>query len=416
MLRRASGIFAGLLGSRGGARELRALTIAQVAPLPLQMLISLGTAFVLLPEARGTAVFVVSGGAIGASLLFGSFHVGAVAAAKAGDRRSLVRAGTSAAGLSVGLIVAGTLVAEFGVAGPGLYTASNTSTILIGIGLYVALLNMSRTCQGLGASLEYGVINIVLVLTYAIGVGIAIGPLGLRNATAVVAPWLFSVIVAVALATILLGRTLHRTVPMRTGSHPNVEAVRSSLVAHAGSVSQQLAYRADLFLLGIFATAATVGVYTLSVSLAELVWVIPEIIALSVFADDDVRSGKEWRAALERRIRSVFVVTAGAAALTLAGAALLLLVFVPDYRTGLIYLAILLPGMVLTAGGRVILSALTARDQRRQLTIASVVTVVASLAYIPGIMYFDALGAAVVSTGIYVIQWLCLRRLMRTVT
>ena len=98
------------------------------------------------------------------------------------------------------------------------------------------------------------------------------GPLGMRTASAVTTPWLVSVLVAVLMSLVLFTRALYRAGRLRpAASSARLQSVRSSLVAHGGSVSQQIAYRADLFLLGIYSTGALVGIYTLSVSLGQLV-------------------------------------------------------------------------------------------------------------------------------------------------
>lgn len=412
--RTGGGVLAGLLATRGGIRELRLLAVAQIAPLPIQIGLTLFTAFVLTPAERGSAVFVVGAGAIGASVLFGSFHVGAVAALKAGDRAAFRRVCICVLGLASTFAAAAAAVMVAGVSGPALYTARNLVLIFTGLAMYVVLLNASRTIQGLGASGGYSSVNISLSAAYAVGVAITLGPLGQRDASAVTTPWLLSVAVALVVAVGLLARALRRDRTRTDGivKQTDVQSVRASISAHGGSVSQQLAYRADLFLLGALSTAALVSVYTLAVSLAELVWVVPEIIALSVFADDDVRSGSDWRVQLHRRLRAVFVVTAGVALVLIAGAALLLLVLLPDYRTSLLLLLILLPGMVFASGTRVILSALTARDERLLLIRASVGTLALILLYVPAISWFDVVGAAVISPVIYLGQWLLLRRLL----
>jgi O-antigen/teichoic acid export membrane protein len=402
----------GGLASGRGFRELRLLAVAQIAPLPIQIGLSLLTAMALTPSERGPAVFVVGAGAIGSSIVFGSFHVGAVAALEAHDRRALLRAGICVLGLSTALATLAAFVAIARPPGLGLYTATNVALILTGMALYVIVLNLSRTLQGLGETASYCLINLVSAVVYAFGVGVSFGPLGIRTSSAVTTPWLVSGLFAVLLSLVLFTRALHRAGRLRpAASSARLQSVRSSLVAHGGSVSQQIAYRADLFLLGIYSTGALVGIYTLSVSLGQLVWIIPEIIALSVFADADVRKNSQWRQHLERRLRATFIATSAVALLLAATAAVLLLVLLPAYRDSYVLLLILLPGTVVAAGARVILAAFTARDERALLVRAGAGTLLLSTLYLPAIALFDVLGAAVVTPVVYVGQYVLLRQL-----
>lgn len=408
----------GLLASRGGFRDLRMLAVAQIAPLPIQIGLSLLTAAVLMPSERGSAVFVVGAGAIGASILFGSFHVGAVAALKAGDRAAFRRVSACVTGLAAAFALAAGWVAVERPAGIGLYTANNLVLILAGLSLSIILLNCSRTMQGLGQTASYRTVNLLYAVIHAGGAAVALLPLGIRDARAVTLPWLAALLVTVVVSLWLFAAAVRRAgCPVRDLQQlPTLQSVRSSLAAHGASLSQQIAYRSDLFLLGIFSTAALVGIYTLSTSLAEVVWIVPEIVALSVFADDEVRHGERWRANVARRLRSVLLVTAALAGLLVAGAALLLLVLLPAYSASFPLLLVLLPGMVLASGARVIMAALTARDERVLLMRAAVGTLALSVLYVPAIAMYDVFGAAALAPIVYIGQLILLRRLWKRAT
>jgi O-antigen/teichoic acid export membrane protein len=233
----------------------------------------------------------------------------------------------------------------------------------------------------------------------------------MRTSAGVTTPWLLSVLIAAVVSLVLFLKVLRRRGKQPAVPTGNLQAVRSSLAAHGGSISQQIAYRADLFLLGVYSTSALVGIYTLSVSLGQLVWVVPEIIALSVFADEDIRKNPRWHEHLERRLRATFVATTVVGLLLVAVASVLLLVLLPAYRASYPLLLILLPGTVAAAGARVILSALTARDERALLLRAGAGTLLLSVLYLPAIALFDVFGAAIASLFVYVGQYLLLRHL-----
>jgi hypothetical protein len=176
-------------------------------------------------------------------------------------------------------------------------------------------------------------------------------------------------------------------------------------------VTQQIAYKGDLFLLGWLAPAAAIGLYTLSTSIAEVVWVVPEVLALSVFADEQVRSASDWRAVVGRRVRQAVACSALAMGAVFAAGAVLLLYILPAYRDSLALLAILMPGVVAGAAARVILAALTARDARPLLRRAAAANLTISCLYLPAVALWGVRGAATASTSIYLLQLLVARRL-----
>ena len=95
----------------------------------------------------------------------------------------------------------------------------------------------------------------------------------------------------------------------------------------------------------------------------------------------------------------------------LAGASILILWFLPNYRYALVLLVLLVPGVILSAAGRVTLSAMVARDRRRMLRRAAVAALLLSTLYVPFIAIGGVTGAALASTAIYAGQYVTLRRL-----
>lgn len=409
--RPARGPFTALLASRGGSRELGLLAIAQMAPLGIQVGLALLTAFVLVPEERGSAVFVVSAGATGAGLLFGSFHVGAVAALESGDKAGFRRVCVCVFGLGVVFGVAALAIHVHHLSGPGLYSTENLIPVCAGLSLNILLLNISRTIQGIGAPGRYSLVTVVFAGVYASCVLVAFGKMGVRDASAVTVSWLIATAVALVVASSVLTHScISNRKPASNFPRTSGPSVRISISAHFSSFGQQLTYRLDLLLLGIFSTAATVGVYSLAVSLAQIVWIVPEIIALSVFADIEIRRG-QWHASLVRRLRALLLVSFVTAIAIVAASTVLLLIMLPDYGESLGMLLLLMPGVVLASGARVILSALIARGLRSVLLQASIGNIALSMMYLPAIVLFDAWGAAICSVIVYIGQMWFMYRL-----
>lgn len=118
--------------------------------------------------------------------------------------------------------------------------------------------------------------------------------------------------------------------------------------AQGGNVVQFFNYRLDQFLLNLLATTAAVGTYSVSVALAELVWLLPNAVSNVLFA----RAANESPAVMDRltpRVaRWTLVMSLGACAvLALGGQLVIRLVYSPAFDGAYAPLLWLLPGTVL---------------------------------------------------------------------
>jgi O-antigen/teichoic acid export membrane protein len=225
-----------------------------------------------------------------------------------------------------------------------------------------------------------------------------------RSPLSVTIPWLSATAVTPITGLVILRRMFRRIDWSPTGA--GVTAVAASFAAHGGSVTRQLAYRADLFILGWFMSAAAVGLYTLSTAIVEVVWVVPEVLALSVFADEGVRAARCWKEVAGRRVRQAVTCSAMAVVAMLAGGAILLLHIPPDYRKSFVLLVLLLPGVLAGAAARVVLAAPTARNERSLLRRAAVSNLAIACLYLPAIALEGVTGAVIASTFVYLLQLL----------
>jgi O-antigen/teichoic acid export membrane protein len=399
----------GVRSWRPPTSDIWELALAQLGQRPITAVVSFLVALALPPGDRGRAAFVVGVGAIGASFVFGSLHVGAVLAVQARDRPAFRRVVATTVVLAGTCAVAAAAVATIRPHGHGLYTWESMTQVLVAWAVTVVLLVTTRTVQGLGHARLYRHLTLVNVALYAAGTIGCLYVAGWRDPLAVTLPWIGANAIT-AIASSAFTWWITRQTPWRTGGE-KVTAVLASLSAHAGSAAQQLAYKADLFLLGWFATASGIGLYSLATSFAELVWVVPEVLVLSVFADPLVRHGEEWRDVAKRRIRQATVLSAGASITVAVVAAVVLLVALPDYRGSLLLLLLLLPGVVAASAARVTLSVFTARDERKALRHAALWMTCATTIYLPAIAWAGVTGAAAASSLVYLCQYLALRSL-----
>jgi len=378
------------------------LAVAQAAPVPVYALLSLLTVVILSPARRGEASLIVGSASIGGTLVFGSMHVGAVMAVHGRDVRAVARVICITLGLSVICLVVGALCWVYPSFGIGLYRGRVAGQCLLGVGLTVPFLFATRTLQGLGLARSFSRLMLLQVAVYFTATTTCLVVLNWRSPLAITIPWLGATALALIPAAVGLARLLSN-VPWRDVTvDRRVNSIMASLAAHGGSSSQQLGYRADLFLLGAFASASSIGYYSVATAMAEIVWVVPEVIALSVFADERVRAGAQWARVVDRRIRQAIQISAIVGLAVVAGAAVLLLVALPRYADSFPLLLMLLPGIVASASARVTLAALTARDERRLISLGSAATLAVACLYVPAIALGGVAGAAMGSTVIYI--------------
>ncbi len=391
--------------------DLVELVLAQLGQRPVTAAVSFLVALALPPDERGRVAFVVGIAAIGASFAFGSMHVGAVLAVQACNRAAFRRAVVTTALVAGASAVAATAFVVYRPDGRGLYDWEAMTQVLVGVSATVPLLFTTRTVQGLGRATVYRRLVLGNVGLYAVGTLVLLYAVGWESPLAVTLPW-----IGANAVTALAGMwSLHNATAATpwSATPPDVAPVAASLSAHAGSAAQQLAYKADLFLLGWFASARDIGLYSLATSFAELVWVVPEVLVLWVFADPVVRRGENWRAVARRRIRQSLVASAVAGVLVTAVAGVATAFVLTAYGGSMPLLLLLLPGVVAASAARVTLSVLTARDQRRALRRAAMWMTAATAIYLPAIAWGGVTGAAVASSLIYLCQSLALRSLWR---
>lgn len=124
---------------------------------------------------------------------------------------------------------------------------------------------------------------------------------------------------------------------------------RYSLWAYLGNAAQFLCYRIDVFLVGVFLGTAAVGLYTLAVSLGEMLWMLTTPLATVLFPYFSAREAGGHRQALLTALLGMGA-TAVAAGLLFVVAPWLVVTFYGEPFAGSVEaLRWLLPGIVVFA-------------------------------------------------------------------
>lgn len=187
-------------------------------------------------------------------------------------------------------------------------------------------------------------------------------------------------------------------------------AIGFGLQTHVSNVLSFVNYRLDLFVLNAVASAATVGQYSIAVSVMSAVWLLPRALSTVVIprvarlrgtrADDDAAYQDMVETKSIRHTTLLVVVSSLALAVLLV--ALVLLFYGPEFRPSIELGLILLPGTALLGIAGTVAAIIVARG-RPDYTLwgALIATPPTILLYLVVVPAFDAVGAAIASTTSY---------------
>jgi O-antigen/teichoic acid export membrane protein len=172
---------------------------------------------------------------------------------------------------------------------------------------------------------------------------------------------------------------------------------------YVGNVVNFFNYRLDSLLINFFMNPAEVGIYSVSVRLAEFLWVLPRTVAYVIMPKAAATDHKS----MNRFTPKVFALTLGitlisALGFIVFGSAIIDSVFGPAFAGAYGPLLFLLPGAIMLASTKVLTSDITGRGYPQynsmSVGVAFVLTVVLDITLIP---IYGIYGAALVSSLAY---------------
>ncbi len=186
---------------------------------------------------------------------------------------------------------------------------------------------------------------------------------------------------------------------------PNVlrPSLAYGLKGYVGNILQFFNYRLDVFLVNFFVGNAGVGIYSVSVALAELLWQFPNAVSFVIFAKSSATKPTQMNVFTPRVFRLTLVLTAlGGLGLALLGHFMILLIFGERFSAAYQPMLVLLPGVILLGGGKVLTNEIAGRGYPHYNSIGSglglIVTLALDLLLIPR---YGVLGAAIASSLAY---------------
>ena len=389
------------------------LLAAQALPLAVGFGITLASAAVLGPGARGVLTVQMTAATVAGALAFGSLHVPVVAGLRVGDRRPLGHGIRLVGGIWAGLTLVGVLLVVTG-GGHGASGALGPRPLgwgLVGGGLVLVQLFGVRVLQGLGRHAGYQRAVLAQVAVYATAAVAAL--LVAPSPHLVFAAWCTSVAVGSAVAARLLRAVLPPRVPGALRATSWRVFLGSALANNVGSIGQMVVLRGDVLVVGLVLGAADAGVYGLALSLTELTLVLPEVIALAVFGNRARMDRAAWLAQVRRAVRWDLVLAVLAAVVVMGVAVVLSRGPLSAYGGLVPLVAVVLPGAVLAGYTRIALAALQAQGDGRSVWHFGVLSLVLALGYLPGAWFGGMLGTALVSSAAYAVGAAHLHRALR---
>lgn len=275
--------------------------------------------------------------------------------------RSSVAANSVYLGLGWGAIVAGVTFVVVKSLGPSVFPIYATTGLVLGM-LYIPLATgtiwtqQSLLLRGRMTAFNLGPVLSAFVLAAGVGL-LAIS--GLLTVTSVIAVWASSVAVTLAVAAGAL-KAHPRDVDLRLW----VRTARLGLRYHPGMASFLLLMRVDVLILNAMTDARLVGLYTLAVSVAELINLMTSSVANVLvgrqFSGTDAESVRAT--ALSARI-NLLVGCALGIGLVVVSPILVPLVYGADFKESVPALMALVPGIVTLAWARGIGAYFVRRDK-----------------------------------------------------
>jgi O-antigen/teichoic acid export membrane protein len=175
------------------------------------------------------------------------------------------------------------------------------------------------------------------------------------------------------------------------------------LRGHIGNVLQFFNYRADMFIVNYLVGPAGVGIYSVSVAIAELLWQLPNAVGFVIFPTAAATKPSTMNAFTPRVLRITLGLTAAAAVLlAVIGRPAIEFVYSAEFATAYLPMLALLPGVVLLGGAKVLTNDIAGRGyphlNSASTAISLTATVALDLLLIP---QHGVLGAALASTAAY---------------
>lgn len=297
---------------------------------------------------------------------------------------------------SVGFAVLATILG-FGVAG-GLVATGWLEAVVPGVPMWLILLAMlglpaglldgyfSTILQGLQHIVTANLVNLTkaaltLALTLLLVIGFQLGLIGALVAS----------LLAGGVTVIVTSFPLRREGGVFTPRW-DLSIMGSTLSfglrGHIGNVLQFFNYRLDVFIVNYFLGSSSVGIYSVSVMVTELLWYFPNAVGFVIFPKAATTNPEAMNAFTPRVFRITLGLTVlGAVGLAIVGRPLIEVIYSSTFLGAYVPMLVLLPGVAFLGAAKVLTNEIAGRGYPHYNSVnaglALVLTVVLDLVLIP---------------------------------
>jgi stage V sporulation protein B len=261
------------------------------------------------------------------------------------------------------------------------------------VGLGSILLGLNRVVQ-------YTLVTLVQLLT-SLALQIPLALAGRLTATSAIVAWAIGMGAGFVFALWLVSRQA----PLRPRFNRDMfkSLLSYGIKGYIANLMTLLNYRLDALIVNGFIGVASLGVYSISVALAELLWYAANSVSLVMFPHVSGLSREEANRVTPVVARNTLLLTfLGAIAMFILGRWLILLVLGPSMLPALLPMWLLLPGIVTLSAGKVIASYLSGIGRPIYATYISAFNVILTIIFdIVLIPRYGIAGAAVASSIVY---------------
>ncbi len=260
-------------------------------------------------------------------------------------------------------------------------------------------------CQGLERFFKFNMLRIIEPVTRLVGLILLVVILR-RGITGGAHAIFLSYFVPTVLSFLILAK--HVKSKLSIEKKLLGESIKYGMKGQIGIFFQFFNYRLDMFLVNYFLDINAVGLYSVSVTIAELLWYVPNSISLTLFprvSRKERTPASEFTGRVSRN--SIAVMLLSALVLGLLGQYLIPVLYGNDFVQSILPLQILLPGIIAFGLVKILTNHLHGMGKPYYGSIVTICSLVLTLVFdmllIPRI---GILGAAIATTGAYLISLL----------
>ncbi len=256
--------------------------------------------------------------------------------------------------------------------------------------------------SSLRALKRFGTANLLTIVTRGIILVVIVSALSIYNATAKTALVAFSLATAINFCLYFYFLYIHSEKNISISWTSIVPTIKYGGAMHLGIILNEMEYRIDIFLLLLFLSPTEVGIYSVSVAMAQILWYVTNSVNNVLFPRISSQTDNDISFFNHVLKYVLFANISIAILLVISGYPLVLILYGNDFLGAYPVFLVLLPGLIADVMSRTIISWIKGIGQPLLLSYVSAITLIANIGLncllIPK---FGIMGAAVSSTLSY---------------